>query len=541
MPSGWTPSLANLRRSVLYRTALVLLLALATFRWGTLAPFESLTIRDLAAALGIEVVVGLWVLHGLRTGGHPIRLAAALVVGDFLAATHLIWFSGPIDGPLVFLYPLAVVSSSFLLGPGVSYYAAAGAFLLQGAGYLLLGGPEPDTAIRALALQGLLLVALAALSDGLTTRLLRHQQQAHRRAQDVHTLTALAEQVLDRVDNGLLVVEDQGAIRFANPQADRFLAPAPAPELEQLDIRSPRLFRAFRRWRRGQGPETGELRAELPEEGQEEAHVLAFRFTPLGFPGRQTTLISLYDLTAARQRQRAQELTERLAALGRLSANLAHEIRNPLSSIQHAGQLLAEQGADSRLTGIIQRESRRLDEWVETLLRHLRPPSGQARELELAPILEGAARLLASEQGPAEPGCFQWEAPDGLTVCADEGHLQQVLWNLGTNAIRHGGATPDRPGRFRARALGPDRVSVEVLDSGPGIPERRRETVFEPFYTTASEGTGLGLGLIRELVEANHGTIAIGDRPGGGACVAVDLPRHCSKGETGESGPAHSG
>ncbi|KPV41418.1 hypothetical protein AN478_02245 [Thiohalorhabdus denitrificans] len=541
MPNGWTPSLANLRRSVLYRTALVLLLAAVTVRWGQLAPFEPLALRDLAAALWIEVVVGLWVLYRLRAGGHPVRLAGALVVGDFLAATHLVWFSGPIDGPLVFLYPLVVVSSSFLLGPGVSFYAAAAAFLLQGLGYLLLGGPEPDVAIRALALQGLLLVALAALSDGLTTRLLRHQQQAHRRAQDVHTLTALTEQVLDRVDNGLLVVEDQGAIRFANPQADRFLAPAPAPELEQLDSRSPRLFRAFRQWRRGLGPETGELQAESYGEPHQEPHVLAFRFTPLGFPGHQTTLISLYDLTEARRRQHAQELTERLAALGRLSANLAHEIRNPLSSIQHAGQLLDEQGADGRLTGIIQRETRRLDEWVETLLRHLRPPNGQARELEVGPMLEGAVRLLASESGPENPGCFHWEAPDGLTACVDEGHLQQILWNLGVNAVRHGGASADTPGRIRARAAGAERVRLEVLDHGPGISERLRETVFEPFYTTSPEGTGLGLGLIRELVEANHGTIAIGDRPGGGACVAVELPRHCSKGETGESGPAHSG
>ncbi|MFA9459353.1 two-component system sensor histidine kinase NtrB [Thiohalorhabdus sp. Cl-TMA] len=529
MLSGWTPSLATLRRAVLYRTGLGFLLAALTVGWGQFPPFTQFSIVDLAAALAIEVVVGSWVLYRLRVGGHPLRLAGALVGGDFLAATHLVWFSGPIDGPLVFLYPLAVVSSSFLLGPGVSYYSAAAAFLLQGAGYLAVGGPEPDAAIRGLLLQGLLLVALAALSDGLTSRLHRHEQRAQRRERDVRTLTALADQVLERVDNGLLVVEDQGGIRFTNPQADQFLYPAPAAELDFLNIRAPELFRHFQSWQAGSGPGSGELRGVSPRGDSDHPHVLAFRFTPLGSPEGTATLINLYDLTEARQRQHTQELTERLAALGRLSANLAHEIRNPLSSIQHAGQLLAESGADGRMTGIIQRETKRLNQWVETLLRHLRPPSGQARELEVAPLVESTVRLLGNEGCMPEQGCFEWEVSEGLTVCADEGHLQQILWNLGINAIRHGKIPERGGGLIRGRVASPGRARLEVLDRGPGIPGTSRETVFEPFYTTATQGTGLGLGLVRELVEANRGTISIADRPGGGTCIAVDLPSHCSK------------
>lgn len=523
---GWVPSLATLRRAVLYRTGLGFLLAAMAAAWWDVPPLDQLRLLDISGAIGVVVAVGLWVLYRLRTGGHPIRLALALSIGDFLAATLLIWFSGPISGPLIFLYPLAVVSSSFLLGPGVSYYAAAAAFLLEGLGYLVMGGPEPATASQGLLLNGLLVVALAALSDGLANRLHRHEVRAQRRERDVRALTALAEDVLERVDTGLLVVDKRGRIQLSNPEAEQLLHPGPEMENGGLPLRFPALARLFEEWQEGAGPDSGELETVGPHRERENPHLLAYRFTPLG--GEQgATLIHLYDLTEARERQREQELTERLAALGRLSANLAHEIRNPLSSIQQAGQLLTEQGANPRVTGIIQRESHRLNDWVETLLRHLRPPSGQIQTLELAPVVANTVRLLGSEGGSEGVGSFDWEVADGLTACIDEGHLQQVLWNLGVNAIRHGGVSATEGGRIQAYPIGNGHTRIEVLDRGPGIASDQRERVFEPFYTTAARGTGLGLGLVRELVEANHGTIGVEDRPGGGTCVAVELPSQC--------------
>ncbi|HKJ70498.1 MAG TPA: ATP-binding protein [Gammaproteobacteria bacterium] len=520
---GWTPTLATLRRAVLYRTGLGFLLAALAAGWGGHPPLDQLRFVDIIAAIAIVVVVGLWVLYRLRTGGHPVRLALALLTGDFVAATLLVWFSGPIAGPLVFLYPLAVVSASFLLGPGASYYAAAAAFLLDGLGYLIMGGPDTQTASQGLVLTGLLVVALAALSDGLASRLHRHELRAQRRERDVRTLTALAEEILERVDTGLVVVDRRSRIRLINPEAEHLIGPG---DWSTLDLRLPLLDRLFQRWLAGDGPGSGQLETG-GRRGQEPPHLLAYRFTPLGTHERGATLIHLYDLTEARERQREQELTERLAAMGRLSANLAHEIRNPLSSIQHAGQLLAEQGADGRMTRIIRDESERLNEWVETLLRHLRPPSGQAQTLELAPLAANATRLLGSEGCPEGGGCFRLEVPADLTACIDEGHLQQILWNLGVNAIRHGGVGQDHAGTIRGLATDDGHTRIEVLDRGPGIEADHREQVFEPFYTTAARGTGLGLGLVRELVEANHGTITLENRPGGGTCVAVELPSHC--------------
>ncbi len=534
MGGRWTPSLATLRRAVLYRTVLGLLLAAMAVIWGEAPPFDRLRLSDAGLATGIVVAVGLWVLHRLRTGAHPLRLALALSIGDFLAATLLIWLTGPITGPLVFLFPLVVVSTSFLLGPGTSYYAAAVAFVLEGLGFLVMGEVAPAAAIRGLTLNGLLLVALAALSDGLATRLHRHEVRAQRREQDVRTLTALADEVLERADTGLMVADENARLTLTNPRAERFLEPAPASASRSLELAAPELYQLWLGWRRGEREAHGEILSLQDAGDTETPHVLAFRFTPLGADGAGSTLIHLYDITEAREQQREQELNERLAALGRLSANLAHEIRNPLSSIQHAGQLLAEQNADARMTGIIQRESRRLNEWVETLLRHLRPSSGLAQPVALRPVLESTVRLLSIESGMDSSPCFAWEIePRDLTVCVDEGHLHQVLWNLGVNAIRHGQAGGSSVAEIRGFVSRPGRVRIEVRDQGPGIAPENRERIFEPFYTTAAQGTGLGMGLVRELVEANHGTISVENLPGGGACIAVELPTRCSsKGET---------
>jgi len=524
----WTPPLATLRRAVLYRTAIGILLAILAIAWGGTPPLDRLRLLDLFPAVAVVIGTGLWVFLRLRVGGRPFHLALVLVAGDLAATTLLVWFSGPINGPLVFLYPLAVVSSSFLLGPGVSYYAAAAAFLLQGVGYLIMGGPGPQVATQGLVLNGLLLVALAALSDGLASRLHRNEVRAKRKERDVQTLTDLAEDILERVDSGLLVVNSTGQVQLSNPEAERLLNPVPLDGENNLGDRFPRLEALFKEWLSGRGQDYGELAISSLED-LEAPHTLAYRFTPLGGSEGEDALIHLYDLTKARQRQREQERTERLAALGRLSANLAHEIRNPLSSIQHAGQLLTEQGGNSRITDIIQQESDRLNDWVETLLRHLRPPSGQAQTVELAPVVANTVRLLGSEGCPEGGGCFYREVPEGLTACIDEGHLQQILWNLGVNAIRHGRTGESEGGTIRALPLGEGFTRLEVLDRGPGIAGGDRERVFEPFFTTASGGTGLGLGLVRELVEANQGTIAIQDRPGGGTCVAVELPTQCDQ------------
>jgi two-component system, NtrC family, sensor histidine kinase PilS len=215
----------------------------------------------------------------------------------------------------------------------------------------------------------------------------------------------------------------------------------------------------------------------------------------------------------------------KLAALGRLSASIAHEIRTPVGAMSHAGQLLAEspsiQPEDRRLTKIIQDNAERVSRIIENVLELSRRGASKPERLDLATLVrEFHAEFCATQQ--VDPGQLQViESPhDGqLEVRVDPSQMQQVLWNLCQNALTHGrigdAATPVqiRYGRLARNA----RPYLEIVDQGPGIPAEDVERVFEPFFTRATRGTGLGLFLARELAQANRATLLHESAPDGGA------------------------
>lgn len=238
------------------------------------------------------------------------------------------------------------------------------------------------------------------------------------------------------------------------------------------------------------------------------------RFTRLGWGDDAPVLILLEDAGALREQ--AQQM--KLAALGRLSASIAHEIRNPLSAISHAGQLLAEsselQGENQRLLGMIQRHGARIEKIIRDVLSISRRETREIATLPLRNWLVRTANLYQEghplQQRPIEIG----DIPSSLVVEFDPDHLQQVLFNLWDNSFEHAGeynvlvfvnAGPSRGGA----------VWLEVRDNGPGIPDELVEQVFEPFFTTAAHGTGLGLYLSRSLCEYNQAKLVHVPQPEG--------------------------
>jgi two-component system sensor histidine kinase PilS (NtrC family) len=221
----------------------------------------------------------------------------------------------------------------------------------------------------------------------------------------------------------------------------------------------------------------------------------------------------LFIEDTTRTRDQAQQL--KLAALGRLTANIAHEIRNPLAAISHAGELLQEEkraGDRERLSRIIHDNTRRLERLVSDVLQISRRDRISAEPIRVGRwIVEFLAEFVANEAVAAERFAVNVEGDPWVRF--DREHLHQIMWNLLRNAVRYASAEPGSV-RVALRSFA-DRVELSVIDNGPGVPASSQGQLFEPFFTTDSKGTGLGLYLARELCAANRATLEyVDDMPG---------------------------
>ena len=227
--------------------------------------------------------------------------------------------------------------------------------------------------------------------------------------------------------------------------------------------------------------------------------MLLVRALPAG-EGKDT-LIYLEDFD--RLHRQIQQV--KLAALGRLTASIAHEIRNPLASVYSAAELLREEKRSemqARLIRIIGNNAQRIDRLVSDVLALGRRDEALPEELQLAEFVDEFLVEFTLAEGLGSEGIVVSRMAPEVTLCMDRTHLRQILWNLVGNARRHCSGGPAAV-IISARAFEEGRVELEVRDDGPGIPEDHRSKIFEPFFTTHSKGTGLGLYIARELAEAN--------------------------------------
>jgi len=245
---------------------------------------------------------------------------------------------------------------------------------------------------------------------------------------------------------------------------------------------------------------------------------------PLGKDGERDGPVLVFLEDASLMNARVQQ--SKLASLGRLSASIAHEIRNPVGAMSHAAQLLGESAGltedDKRLTEIIETHSSRVSHIIDNVLQLSRRESSRPERLRLGPWLEDFAQefitTLELQEGELEIG----DMPENFEVRMDKSHLRQVLWNLCDNAVKYASETGGILVELRAdRLQGQGRPYVEVRDHGLGVDAATAEKMFEPFYTERSGGTGLGLYISRELCELNRATLLHLDRAGGGSIFRI--------------------
>ena len=423
---------------------------------------------------------------------------------------------------------LVVLVGAALVGQGrlVLFYAAVATLLLLGEqAYRVefLKGDPGDFFFTGLTSIGLFGAAIAARL--LANRMVANENLARKRGIELADQLLINERVIRDMQDGVLVIDVAGRVRQCNPRARALLGCTDA-YTKSLEEFSPTLAEEFA-VRQGRVIES-ELVMQAPWTGR----VLRARFLPPGEGGN--ALIYVEDV--GRLQQEARQV--KLAALGRLTANMAHEIRNPLSAISHAAELLADEPPGKgveRLTRIIIDNSQRLNHLVSEVVElgrrdRVNPEAIDLREYFLRLIDErslqdgGAASRVAID------------IPDSTEIRFDRGHLHRVASNLLDNALRYASQSPGAVRITIEQNAGQNRLSLHVIDDGKGIDETERDRVFEPFFTTRAAGTGLGLYIARELCEANGARLfLLENAPGAHFCISFALPSPEQHKDTAES------
>jgi two-component system sensor histidine kinase PilS (NtrC family) len=372
-----------------------------------------------------------------------------------------------------------------------------------------------DASVAQYAQAGLLsgaYFATAWVAHTLARYTLASEQLAAQREIDLENMAQVNQHVIQDMPDGVLVVDGNGVIRQFNGRAERLLGALRGRRDMLLQDYAPALARRFDAWRdesANGGAGDGNL-----------GRTLGARFVPVGRERSAGAVIFLEDLT----RIQAEARQMKLAALGRLTANIAHEIRNPLGAISHAAELLQEEPAvdetTSRLLTIIHDNTRRLDRMVNDVLGLNR---GDRIERESFKVVDYLKRFIDQfcqiEKIPLET--FVIELTADPHVFFDRSHLDQVMWNLCRNALRHGSRKKGSIRLSIATERGDSTVKLDVADDGTGVPSSLRSQLFEPFFTTAAGGTGLGLYIAREVCEANGAALDYVETPRGAQFTVV--------------------
>ena len=469
----------------------------AFFQLGTLQPGLAVTTLVTYAVAAVLLVVPALI----REPRISLQVTAAVLV-DVLAIVVLMHTSGGIRSGIGVSLLISLAAAGLITrGRLVFFHSAVAAIaILVEQAFQMWRFDAPASDFVQSGLTSMALFATAGLGWTLARYARTSETIAQQRTIDLANMSQINELVIRDMQDGFLVVDPEGTIRQSNPRAVQLLGPLPQGRRPLLAEYSPEIARLMESWRRG--PEVTYAPFRTPRSASE----LAVHFVPIGGGETPPTVVFVEDV--GRLRAQAQQM--KLVALGRLTASIAHEIRNPLSSINHAAELLAEtehaQAGDDRLVTIIRDNVHRLDRIVQEVLYLNRRDRAQPETIEARAFLEQfTADFCANEGVPADG--VQLEIRTTQRLSFDRQHLHQVLWNLLRNAWRHGLKLRGSVRVTLLPAEAPGMLALEVADDGKGVAPDLQPHLFEPFFTTEAQGTGLGLYIARELCEGNGARI----------------------------------
>jgi two-component system sensor histidine kinase PilS (NtrC family) len=473
-----------------------------------------------------------WPLHGRV--GDARRFAAINIVTDITLVSALVHFSGGGESVFTFLYVAVIAYASLLLergqaiGCALAASAAYGAVLLAG----MLGAEGEHVGLLAARffLHSGALLLVAALATRLVAELERAGAALSQRTSDLVLLQTLHERTVESLMSGLLTTDPEGRITSFNLEAERITG------LSRSEVRGRDMDAALPGLRaliEASGGARGDLRSRARmryvDQRGEERHLGVGAYSLRGDAREPGGLVVIFqDLSEVVQMERDLRRSERLAAVGELSASIAHEIRNPLAAISGSVQMLRAMLRDlgeepARLMGIVLREIERLDRLITDFLAFARPRPLQP---ELVSLARAVDETLDAFEGALPAGIgLERDLDAALCVQADPAQLRQALWNLVINAsqampeggrlrveVRAHREAPAQGGGSAYRIVAEEKPAVAeiaVMDQGGGIPDAVLDHVFDPFFTTKRDGSGLGLAVVHRVVAEHGGSVRI--------------------------------
>jgi two-component system sensor histidine kinase PilS (NtrC family) len=443
---------------------------------------------------GFDLITIILLLHA--SGGIVSGIGGLLVVSIGTLALLV-----PLDRALM----LASVSTFVLLGEQTLSY---------------LRGFTLSTDYAATGIHAAVIFVITGIVQLLRKQIVDTQALAAQRGVDLQNLVELNEYIIQHLRESIVVVDRDNKVRLLNESGAGLLGVRGDPQGRRLADLAPALEDRLNRWREGHDSHT---ESTFVLESDQQATKIEPHFARLGPDRHEGVAIFLEDTSLIFERVRQ----TKLAALGRLSASIAHEIRNPLGAMSHAGQLLAESetiGADEqRLTDIIRVNSQRVSRIVESILSLSRSDKTRPQRIELKRWLEDFANEFTQTQELYEGTIAVRPDSKELEAEMDRTHLHQIVWNLCDNAVKYASEAAGAISveLFCGELEASGRPYIDVIDSGPGIDEQMAEQIFEPFYTAQPGGTGLGLYISRELCDRNGATLRYLARPEGGSVFRI--------------------
>jgi len=492
----------------------------------------------------VVTALGMWWTFIQRRVPGPTFLYLQLLYDVVLvtAVVH-ITHAPPLLSPYAPLYILVIAAAALLLPMrgGLLIGALASVLYFMEVLYVATGDPEAAMPLVPAALQVALFVMVAVVTAVLGEKLRRADTALGAVESELRQLRLDVGEMLAAIDTGLITVAGDGRLAHINAAARHLTGLEDgglvgSPVLESLDAAVPGLGAVVRRTAERRQPER---RRELQVRRADGVQVLGLRTTVVDRGGLPWVTVVLQDITEVKQLEGLLRRAERLQAVAELGASLAHEIKNPLASIRSAVEQLAADGLEAPDREVLQRlvlvESERLSRLLSDFMEFSRVEKRRWTQLDMGTLIEGAVELVQRHPDRSPETVIEYGKSEQLIqVDGDRDLLHRALFNLLLNAVQHSG--PNGLVRVEVERLQESELPVgvevaqpvrlRVRDNGPGVGEEDLARLFDPFYSTRSGGTGLGLALVHRAVEAHRGAILVERHEGPGACFTLYLPAH---------------